>query len=68
MGSQAQSEKWYFVPEGKDPLLVHIEHDLDFITLSSGEDIYITLNYLSGESVILFSAEDLLTGYPQLIQ
>ncbi len=62
MGSQAQPEKWYFVPDGTDSLLVHIEHDLNFISFSSGEEINITLNYLSGESLILFSAEDLLTG------
>ncbi len=57
MGTQVQ---WYFVPDGTDSLLVHIEHDLYFITFGS-EDIYIALNYLSGESLTLFSAEE-LTG------
>ena len=52
---------WYFVPDGTESLLVHIEHYLNFITAGS-EDVYITLSCLSGESLILFSAEDLSTG------
>jgi len=62
MGSGVQPEVWYFVPDGTDSLLIHIEHD--FIAGGSifGE-AYIDLNYLSGPSTTLFYANMFYLGY-----
>lgn len=53
MGTQAQPPVWYFVPDGTDSLLIHIEHDLDTYSSAGGEAI-IKLLFISGDSEDLF--------------
>ena len=56
MGSEALPPVWYFVPDGTDSLVIHIEHDLSARSSWPGE-AYIQLKYLSGESEYLFYQE-----------
>lgn len=54
MGSGADPASWYFVPDGTDSLLIHIEHDYFAYASASNSEAYIQLLNPSGEDQYLF--------------
>jgi len=52
-GSQSGTASWYFVPDGTDSLVIHIEHDISAMT-ASGSEAYIQLLSPSTANEYLF--------------
>ncbi len=54
MGSGADPASWYFVPDGTDSLLIHIEHDFYAYASASNSEAYIELMNPTGVNQYLF--------------
>jgi len=60
-GSQSGTASWYFVPDGTDSLVVHIEHDI-YAMAASESEVYIQLLSPSTANEYLFY-EDIQNAY-----